>query len=253
VKITPTTLAVLALALFVGTLWLLWPAVEGGFLSGMDDDGYPGQAVLLRGLMCAPSNGRSPARYHTVIHLHGLRAYLVYEVWKTNTADHRAMSMRLHASKALRVFCFVWTLPRAVATMTASERMWVAFGVGNVFAIHPLQVESVGRISGRTKLLCMWVAGPLAAICLRMRRNERADREAETGLRLDPTLTGTDYVLACLNSEHGDFASALKHLRVLVPCRPQLAPVITQEQALASLRLAPEHATKVYAVIEAAK
>jgi hypothetical protein len=52
VKITPTTLTVLALALFVGTLWLLWPAVEGGSLSGMDDDGYPGQAVLLKGLMC---------------------------------------------------------------------------------------------------------------------------------------------------------------------------------------------------------
>jgi hypothetical protein len=58
------------------------------------------------------------------------------------------MSMRLHAFIALRVFDFVRTLPRPVATITASERKRVAFGGGNVFAIHALQVESVRWISG---------------------------------------------------------------------------------------------------------
>jgi protein O-mannosyl-transferase len=51
------------------------------------------------------------------------------------------------------VFGFLWTLLGAT-TLTAGERFVMALWVAAVFAIHPLQVETVAWISGRTHLLC---------------------------------------------------------------------------------------------------
>src|SRR5205823_4326101 len=48
---------------------------------------------------------------------------------------------------------FLWTL-LGTASLTAGERLVTAFGVAVVFSIHPLQVESVAWMSGRTQLLC---------------------------------------------------------------------------------------------------
>ena len=38
--------------------------------------------------------------------------------------------------------------------MTTVERLAMAWGAAVVFAVHPLQVESVAWMSGRTQLLC---------------------------------------------------------------------------------------------------
>ena len=65
---------------------------------------------------------------------------------------HHVTSVVLHALNAALVFGFLWTLLGATSLSTG-ERLMVALWVAVVFAIHPLQVESVAWISGR-RLLC---------------------------------------------------------------------------------------------------
>ena len=144
----------LALAVFAGALWLHWPSLQGGFLTGMDDDEYLRQAARLRGLTWGAVQWAFTSTqpyYHPVPRLSHV---LDYRIWGTNAAGHHATSVVLHALNAVLVFGFLWTLLAATASLTASERLLVAFGVAVIFAIHPLQVESVAWMSGRTQLLC---------------------------------------------------------------------------------------------------
>jgi tetratricopeptide (TPR) repeat protein len=147
-------LAGLALAIFAGTLWLHWPGVNGGFLTGMDDDEYLQQAVRLKGLTWDAVQwafATTEPYYHPLPRL----SHIVdYQVWGTNATGHHATNVVLHALNAALVFGFLWTLLGAVASWTTSERLTVALGVAVVFAIHPLQVESVAWISARSQLLC---------------------------------------------------------------------------------------------------
>ncbi len=88
---------------------------------------------------------------------------LDYQIWGRNAAGHHATSVFLHALNAAFVFGFLWTLLGA-ASLSTGERLTVALWVAAVFAIHPLQMESVAWISGRTQLLCtMFCIGSLWA------------------------------------------------------------------------------------------
>ena len=78
---------------------------------------------------------------------------LDYQIWGTNAVGHHATSVFLHALNAALVFGFLWTLLGATS-LTTGERLTVALWVAVVFAIHPLQAESVAWMSGRTQLLC---------------------------------------------------------------------------------------------------
>ena len=154
VKITRTMFAGLALAIFGGVLSLYTPSVAGGFLSRMDDDEYLRQAVHLKGLnweavVWAFTTTRP--YYHPLPRLSHI---LDYQLWGTNATGHHATSVVVHALNAVLVFGFIWTLLGAVASLKVGERLAMALGVAVVFAIHPLQVESVAWMSGRTQLLC---------------------------------------------------------------------------------------------------
>src|SRR5579862_1026474 len=143
----------LGLVIFAGTVWLYWPCVHGGFLAWRDDDEYLRQAVRLRGFTWdAVKWAFTETRpyYHPLARLSHV---LDYQIWGTNAAGHHATSVVLHAFNAALVFGFLWTLLGA-ASLTTGERLMTAFGVAVVFAIHPLQVESVAWMSGRTQLLC---------------------------------------------------------------------------------------------------
>jgi Tfp pilus assembly protein PilF len=59
----------------------------------------------------------------------------------------------VHALNAALVFGFLWTLLGATS-LTTGERLMVALWAALVFAIHPLQTESLAWISGRTQQLC---------------------------------------------------------------------------------------------------
>jgi Tfp pilus assembly protein PilF len=60
----------------------------------------------------------------------------------------------LHALNATLVFAFLWALLGTVASLTTGERLAVVLGVALVFAIHPLQAESISWMSGQTQMLC---------------------------------------------------------------------------------------------------
>lgn len=143
----------LVLAIFAGTLWLHWPGVNGGFLTRMDDDVYLRQAVRLKGLTWNAVQWAFTTTQPYYHPLPRLSHILDYQIWGTNAAGHHATSVVLHALNAALVFGFLWAL-LTTAPLAASERLAVALSVAVVFAIHPLQVESVAWISGRTQLLC---------------------------------------------------------------------------------------------------
>jgi tetratricopeptide (TPR) repeat protein len=143
----------LGLVIFAGTVWLYWPALHGGFLVSMDDDAYLQESARLNGLTWNAVKWTfttATPYYHP---LPWLSHVLDYEMWGRNAAGHHATSVVLHAFNAVLVFGFLWTLLGA-ASLTTAERLLLAWGSAVVFAIHPLQVESVAWMSGRTQVLC---------------------------------------------------------------------------------------------------
>jgi tetratricopeptide (TPR) repeat protein len=153
-KVTRTLLLGLALVIFAGTLWLHWPSVGGGFLTRMDDDEYLRQSVHWHGLTWGAVRWAFTSTEPYYQPLPRLSHVLDYQLWGTNAEGHHATSVVVHALNAALVFGFLWTLLGTIATLKSEERLAVALGVAVVFAIHPLQVESVAWMSGRTQLLC---------------------------------------------------------------------------------------------------
>jgi protein O-mannosyl-transferase len=154
-KATRTQLLGLALVIFAGTLWLHWPSVGGGFLTRMDDDEYLRQSVRWQGLSWGAVRWAFMSTEPYYQPLPRLSHTLDYQLWGTNARGHHATSVVLHSLNAALVFGFLWTLlDVAAGSLTTREQLALAIGIAVVFAIHPLQVESVAWMSGRTQLLC---------------------------------------------------------------------------------------------------
>ncbi|MGO9610455.1 MAG: tetratricopeptide repeat protein [Verrucomicrobiia bacterium] len=159
----------IALVIFAVTFWLYWPSTHGGFLK-VDDLEYLRQSMRWNGLTW---NGAKWAVTSTDMFYHPLpRLYILlgYQIWGTNAAGHHATSVFLHALNAALVFGFLWTILGATS-LTAGERLSVALWGALVFAIHPLQAESVAWMAVRTQLLCTTFAiGSLWAYAAGARR-----------------------------------------------------------------------------------
>ncbi len=142
----------IALLIFAATGWLFWPSVDGEFLAGDDIETYLRPAERLNGLTWNAVKWAftsTDSYYHPLVRLSHV---LDYQIWGKNATGHHATSVFLHALNAALVFGFLWTL--LGASLSTGERLTVAVWVAVVFAIHPLQVESVAWISGRTQVLC---------------------------------------------------------------------------------------------------
>ncbi len=147
-----TTLVGVALAIFAGALWLYWPSTHGWFLK-VDDAEYLRQSTRWDGLTWNAVRWAftsTDAYYQPLVRLSHV---LDYQIWGTNAAGHHATSVFLHALNAALVFGFVWTL-LGTTGLASGERLSVALWVAVVFAIHPLQTESVAWMAVRTQLLC---------------------------------------------------------------------------------------------------
>ncbi len=141
-----------ALAIVAATVWLYWPSTHSEFLN-VDDLEYLRQSVQWNGLTWNAVKWAftsTDSYYHP---LSRLSHVLDYQLWRGNAAGHHATSVVVHALNAALVFGFLWTL-LGVASLTAGQRLAVASWVAVVFAVHPLQTESVAWMSGRTQLLC---------------------------------------------------------------------------------------------------
>src|SRR5437660_8073178 len=135
-SITPRALAWLgaAAALAAWTIFAYWPAWHGGFI--WDDDRY----VTHNHLLTAPDGLRriwfsldAPSQYFPL-------AYTVLRIerslWDLQPAGYHWVNIFLHLGNALLVWRILWRLKVPGA--------WLAAGI---FALHPVQVESVAWIS----------------------------------------------------------------------------------------------------------
>ncbi|MGO9244383.1 MAG: tetratricopeptide repeat protein [Verrucomicrobiia bacterium] len=153
-KVSRTKLVGIALVIFAVTVWLFWPSIHGEFLGLASDDlEYLRQSVRWNGLTWNAVKWAftcTDSYYQPLVRLSHV---LDYQIWGRNAAGHHVTSVFLHALNAALVFGFLWTLLGATS-LTTGERLMVALWVAVVFASHPLQVESVAWISGRTQVLC---------------------------------------------------------------------------------------------------
>jgi len=135
-SITPRALAWLGAAatLAAWTIFAYWPAWHGGFI--WDDDRY----ITHNYLLIAPDGLRriwfsldAPSQYFPL-------AYTVLlierSLWDLNPVGYHWVNILLHLGNALLVWCVLARLKVPGAWLAAA-----------IFALHPVQVESVGWIS----------------------------------------------------------------------------------------------------------
>jgi tetratricopeptide (TPR) repeat protein len=123
-----------ALALIIVTIFAYYPAWHAGFI--WDDDAY----VTENPLLTAPDGLRriwfsfdTPSQYFPLTYT---AFYLEHAFWGLNPAGYHCVNILLHAANAL----LVWRLLARLRVPGA----WLAAGV---FALHPVQVESVAWVT----------------------------------------------------------------------------------------------------------
>jgi len=136
----------IAAGLAAVTILAYWPTFSNGFVN-YDDDGYVTQNhAIQQGLSLA--NAAWAFRATVMANWHPL-------TWLSHMADvqffanhaggHHATSLMLHVVNALLLFFLV---------RAATGFLWRSALVSALFALHPLNVESVAWISERKTLLC---------------------------------------------------------------------------------------------------
>ena len=136
----------IAAGLAAVTILAYWPTFSNGFVN-YDDDGYVTQNhAIQQGLSLA--NVAWAFRATVMANWHPL-------TWLSHMADvqffanhaggHHATSLMLHVANVLLLFFLV---------RAATGFLWRSAAVSALFALHPLNVESVAWISERKTLLC---------------------------------------------------------------------------------------------------
>src|SRR5947208_16322754 len=127
-------------ALSVLTIWVYRPAWHGGFI--WDDDRY-----LTHNLLLTASDGLrriwfsldSPSQYFPLVYT---TFRLERAIWGLHPSGYHWINLLLHVANAL----LVWRLLARLNVPGA----WLA---GAIFALHPVQVESVAWITERKNVL----------------------------------------------------------------------------------------------------
>jgi protein O-mannosyl-transferase len=138
----------LSLLLALGTLGLYGRVVHAGFLR-YDDDRYVVENPYVRsGLHWSTVRWAfttfEQANWHPLTWLsHALDAQL----FGLNPAAHHAVNLLLHSASVLLLFLLLQWL---------TGYTWRSFAVAVVFAVHPVNVESVAWIAERKNVLCMF-------------------------------------------------------------------------------------------------
>jgi len=136
------------------TVGLFWPATKGQFLTQMDDDEYLRRAAEYGGLSMAALKWAFTTTEPYYQPLPRLSHVAAYQVFGANPRGHHLVNVLLHAANAGLLVWFMDSLLAVASWPASGRRLWTAAGTGLVFGIHPLQVESVAWMAGRTTLLC---------------------------------------------------------------------------------------------------
>jgi tetratricopeptide (TPR) repeat protein len=167
------TRVVILAALAVATLavWVHLPCVHNQFLDWDDDvylDSITPHLPLLWGTVAWAFKSLTPFYYHPLTWLsHALDCQL----WGLRPAGHHLTNVLLHGVNSALALWLSWLLADGVR-----ERLAIAIGVSMVFAIHPLQVESVAWVAERKNVLCSFFF--LASLCAYVRHVREPQRPA---------------------------------------------------------------------------
>jgi len=139
--------AVLCLLLVLVTLAFYNPAVHNGFTNFDDDIYIVNNAHVRAGLTWDTVKwaftNYDAANWHPVT---WLSHALDYQLFKLNPAGHHYVNVLLHAGSAVLLFLLL---------EGATGLMWPAFMVAGLFALHPVNVESVAWAAERKNVLSM--------------------------------------------------------------------------------------------------
>ena len=137
------SVAVRATLLIVLTVIAYYPAMHGGFI--WDDNLYISENPLLTapdGLRKIWFSLQSPSQYFPLVYT---SFRLEYAWWGLNTQGYHWVNLILHITNAL----FAWRLLKCLKVPGA----WLAAAI---FALHPVQVESVAWITERKNVLMVF-------------------------------------------------------------------------------------------------
>lgn len=144
--------AVKVVLIVVVTLAAYLPAIQGGFI--WDDDDYVTENQTLRsmdGLINIWLSPKSIPQYYPLVHT---SFWVEYQLWGLNPMGYHLVNVLLHIGAAF----LLWRLLLLIGLPYA----WMAAAV---FALHPVQVESVAWVTERKNVLSM-VFYLWAAICM---------------------------------------------------------------------------------------
>ena len=142
-------MAFLAILLAAGTVFLYAPALQNGFVNFDDPDYVTHNAHVLQGiswsnLKWAFGTDNPAANWHPLTWISHM---LDVQFYGNNPAGHHLGNVLLHTLNVLLVF---WLLARATSHPLRSA------AVAALFALHPLNVESVAWITERKAVLCVF-------------------------------------------------------------------------------------------------
>lgn len=146
----------LAVGLCLATLVVYAPVLGHGFVLWDDPEYVTANAMVLRGVTLDGLRWvfteAHAANWHPLTWLSHM---LDVEVFGTRAGRHHAVSLLLHVANALVLW---WVLG------AATRRPYRAGVVAGLFALHPLNVESVAWVAERKNLLCtlFWLLALLA-------------------------------------------------------------------------------------------
>ncbi len=138
-------LALIYLVLILVTLGTFWPVVRCDFVQ-YDDDKYVTENPYIKGGLSLESfiQAFTVPHYH-IWHPLTTLSYLVdYELFGLNPLWYHLVNLLFHLANVVLLF---WVLKRLTGAV------WPSVFVAAVFAVHPLQVESVAWVAERKNVL----------------------------------------------------------------------------------------------------
>jgi len=138
-------LALIYLVLILVTLGTFWPVLRCDFVR-YDDDKYVTENPYIKGGLSLESAAGAFTRphYHMWHPLTTLSYIVDYEIFGLNPLWYHLVNLLFHLANTVLLFCVLKRLTGAV---------WPSVFVAAVFAVHPLQVESVAWVAERKNVL----------------------------------------------------------------------------------------------------
>jgi protein O-mannosyl-transferase len=139
-SLTSTEKRLLVLLLSLTVIFVYSPALNGGFI--FDDDGYVESNLLLRdieGLVKIWFDPKANPQYYPLTFT---SFWVEFQLWQTWTMGYHLTNVIVHILNALLLLRLLQRL--------AIPGAWLA---ATIFALHPVQVESVAWISERKNVL----------------------------------------------------------------------------------------------------